>query len=324
MWYESLGNTEDVVFSKIILGTWQAGKSMWADIQDSDTVEAIRTAVDIGMTTIDTAAVYGDGHSERIIAQALKGVPRTKYQIATKVYSDKLKYKQVLEECEKSLGNLRTDFVELYQVHWPSGSFGSDIVPIEETMSALNQLKQEGKILNIGVSNFSQKQIEEAQKYADILSNQPPYSLIWRAYDNSGTNRYCRENDISILAYSPLAQGILCGKFHKGHIFKENDHRSKSKLMQYDVLERVEQVLQGLQKYADKYKTSLGNIALNWLISQPKTFAIVGVRNAEQVRNNSKACQFKLTSEEFEELDSLSRVVTQNMEQREDEPMWNF
>ena len=154
MQYAPLGNTA-LSFSKIILGTWQAGKAMWTGVDDAETTKAIRLAVDLGITTIDTAMVYGDGHSERIIGQALKGVSRSHYQIATKVFSDKLSYAQVLAECEKSLKNICTDYIDLYQIHWPSGSFNSQVVPIEETMRALNELKASGKIRHIGVSNFS-------------------------------------------------------------------------------------------------------------------------------------------------------------------------
>jgi len=320
MQYAYLGKS-NLKFSKIILGTWQAGKSMWADIEDQQIIKAIQKAVDIGMTSIDTAAIYGDGYSERIIAQALKGVERNKYQIATKVFSDKLKHQQVLEECEKSLKNLQTDYIDLYQIHWPSGSFNSPIVPIEETMKTLIQLQNQGKIRHIGVSNFSKSQIQEAQAFGEILSNQPPYSLIWRAYDQE-TNLYCRHHNLAILAYSPLAQGILTGKFKKNHVFHTGDHRSANKLMQPQVFDWVAMVLDGLLPYAEKYHTSLGNIALNWLISQPETFAIVGARNPKQVEENAQACSFQLNIQELKEINELSKLVTQAMPQ--DEMMWTW
>lgn len=320
MKYATIGNS-DLKFSKIILGTWQTGKAMWTDINDNDSIAAIQTAVSIGMTTIDTAIVYGSGHSEQIISKALKGVERTKYQLATKVFSDKLKFNQVLDECDKSLKNLQTDYIDLYQIHWPSGAFNSPIVPIEETMRALTQLKAAGKIKHIGVSNFSSTEIEEARQYGEVISNQPPYSLIWRSYDQE-TNIYCRKNHIAILAYSPLAQGILTGKFHKNHQFKEGDNRSNNKLMQPEIFEKVELVLDGLKKFADKYNTTLGNISLNWLISQPETFAIVGARNSEQVEANAKACDFQLTAMELQEIDHLSENVTKHMLQNE--MMWQW
>ena len=320
MQYEIVGNS-NLKFSKIILGTWQTGKEMWADIDDRDSTKAIRGAVELGITTIDTAIIYGNGHSEQIIGEALKSLPRTDYQIASKVFSNKLRHKQVIEECHKSLKNLQTDMIDLYQIHWPSGSFNSEIVPIEETMGALNKLKADGKILHIGVSNFSKQQIQEALQYGEIVSNQPPYSLLWRYYDKQ-TNPFCRKSNISILSYSPLAQGILTGKFERNHVFHPGDHRANNKLMQPDIFDKVEQVLDGLQKYAAKYQTSIGNIALNWLISQPKTFAIVGSRNLEQVQDTIKCCDFSLTPTELQEIDKLSELVTKNMEQSD--VMWNW
>jgi len=320
MLYEQVG-TSNLKFSKIILGTWQAGKDMWADIDDKETSKAIRGALDVGITSIDTAIVYGNGHSEQIIGEALKGVARDEYQIATKVFANNLKYKQVLEECNKSLKNLQTDMIDLYQIHWPSGAFNSDIVPIAETMEALNKLKVTGKIKHIGVSNFSKHQLQEALQYGEIVSNQPPYSLLWRFYDKQ-TNPFCRENGLSILAYSPLAQGILTGKFKKNHVFQPGDHRASNKLMNPEIFDKVEVVLAGMQQYADKYKTTLGNIALNWVIAQPSTFAIVGMRNLAQVQDTAKCCDFSLTEVELQELDRLSETVYKHMEQSEVQWEW--
>src|SRR4028118_2375756 len=171
--------TSDVNITPILVGTWQAGKSMWVGIEDAETIQAIRAAFDAGITTVDTAEVYGKGHSEQIVAEALADV-RDQVIYATKVFANHLKYDQVFEACEESLTRLKTDYIDLYQIHWPSGSFKSEVVPIEETMSALNLLKEQGKIRAIGVSNFSRAQIEEAMQYGRIDSLQPPYSLFWR------------------------------------------------------------------------------------------------------------------------------------------------
>lgn len=320
MRYENIGKS-NIQASKIILGTWQAGKEMWADIDDRETSKAIRGALDVGINMIDTAIVYGNGHSEEIIGNALKNVDRQKYYIATKVFADKLKYDQVLEQCEKSLKNLQTEYIDLYQIHWPAGSFNSALVPIHETMEALNALKNAGKILNIGVSNFSKKQIQEALQFGEIVSNQPPYSLIWRPYDQE-TNPFCRANNIAILSYSPLAQGILTGKFKKGHVFKSGDHRVKNKFFHPENFAKVEVVLAGLQNYAEKYNTTIGDIALNWLISQPNTFAIAGARNLAQVEANATCCDFSLTAQELKDIDKLSEEVTKHMDQSQ--KMWDW
>jgi len=313
MEYDRVGSS-NLRFSKIILGTWQAGKDSWADIDDKDITRAIRGAIDFGITAIDTASIYGNGYSEKIIAKALATVSRGTYKLATKVWVANLKAKQVIAQCEQSLKNLQTDFIDLYQIHWPAGTFNSEIVPISETMDALNNLKRAGKIKHIGVSNFSKQQLQEAMQYGEIVSNQPPYSLLWRYYDQE-TNPFCRAANIAILAYSPLAQGILTGKFKANHVFKEGDHRSANKLMQPAVFTNIEMVLDGMREYAHKYHTTLGNIALNWLISQPGTFAIVGMRNLAQVEDTSKCCDFQLTEAEIKEIDFLSKAVTETMDQ---------
>ncbi|MEO1184595.1 MAG: aldo/keto reductase, partial [Cyanobacteria bacterium J06636_27] len=129
----------DVKITPILMGTWQAGKKWWVGIEDADSIKAIRAAFENGITTIDTAEVYGDGHSEQVVAQAVSDV-RDKIEYATKVFANHLKYQQVIEACERSLKNLKTDYIDLYQIHWPSGAFNSEIVPIEETMNALNKL----------------------------------------------------------------------------------------------------------------------------------------------------------------------------------------
>ena len=137
--------TSNITISPIIMGTWQAGRHMWTDIDDTDSIRAIRCALDNGITAIDTASVYGNGHSERIVARAV-GKERDRVVIATKVFANEMQHDQVMAACERSLVNLKTDYIDLYQIHWPSGAFGSDPVPIEETMQALVRLKEQGKI----------------------------------------------------------------------------------------------------------------------------------------------------------------------------------
>ncbi|PPS41486.1 aldo/keto reductase [Chroococcidiopsis sp. TS-821] len=313
--------TTDIQITPILLGTWQAGQKQWVGIEDEESIKAIRAAVDAGITTIDTAEVYGNGHSEQVIAQALTDVPREQIVYATKVFANHLKYDQVLEACDRSLKNLKIEYIDLYQIHWPSGSFNTEIVPIEETMRALNQLKQQGKIRAIGVSNFSRAQLEEAAQYGRIDSIQPPYSLFWRWVEKD-VMPYCIENNISILAYSPLAQGLLTGKFGRGHQFDPQDNRAKNKLFQGENYERAQQALEKLRPIAERHQISLANLAIAWLIAQPQTQAIVGARNAEQAVGNAKAAEVKLTSEELAEIDAIGRIVTDHLD--ENPVMWNF
>jgi len=302
------------------MGTWQAGKSMWVGVEDSETIKAMRAAFDAGITTFDTAAIYGDGHSERIVGEALEPV-RDKVVYATKVWCANLKYDKLIEACESSLKNLRTDYIDLYQIHWPAGSWKSEIVPVEETMRALNNLKQQGKIRAIGVSNFSRAQIEEAAQYGRVDSLQPPYSLFWRSIEKDAMP-YCIENNITILAYSPLAQGLLTGKFGPDHKFEEGDHRAKNKLFEGENYQRALAALDKLRPIADRHQCSLAELALAWLIAQPQTCAIAGARNAEQAVANVGAAAVQLDAGDLEEIDVIGRSVTDDLD---DNPvMWEF
>ncbi|MUL38174.1 aldo/keto reductase [Gloeocapsopsis dulcis] len=313
--------TTDIHITPIKMGTWQAGQKQWVGIEDEESIKAIRAAVDAGITTIDTAEVYGNGHSEQVIAQALNDVPRDHIVYATKVFANHLKHDQVLEACDRSLKNLKIDYIDLYQIHWPSGAFNTEIVPIEETMSALNQLKQQGKIRAVGVSNFSRTQLEEAAQYGRIDSIQPPYSLFWRWVEKD-VMPYCVENNISILAYSPLAQGLLTGKFGRGHKFAPQDNRAKNKLFQGENYERAQQALEKLRPIAERHQASLASLAIAWLIAQPQTQAIVGARTAEQAMGNAKAVTVQLSTEELAEIDAISRMVTDHLD--ENPVMWNW
>ena len=300
--------TSDIEITPIIMGTWQAGKAMWAGIDDRETTRAIQAAFDAGITTFDTAESYGKGHSERILGEALAPV-RDRVVLATKVSPYHLKYDQVIEACHRSLGNLQTDHIDLYQIHWPAGSFKSQVVPIEETMRALSDLKAQGKIRVVGVSNFSRAQLEEAGRHGRIVSLQPPYSLFWRHVEEDAMP-YCREKGITLLAYSPMAQGLLTGKFGPGHKFAKGDHRTKNRLFREEHSDRVHQALEALRPIAEGRGITLGQLALAWVIAHPDTCAIAGARNAEQVLQNAKAAEIRLTPSEMARLDEIGRSVT--------------
>jgi aryl-alcohol dehydrogenase-like predicted oxidoreductase len=302
------------------MGTWQAGKKAWVGVEDTDSIKAIRAAFEAGITTIDTAEVYGEGHSERIVAEALSDV-RDQLEYATKVFANHLKYDQVIEACERSLKNLKTDYIDLYQIHWPAGSFNSEVVPIEETISALNHLKEQGKIRAIGVSNFSRAQLEEASQYGRIDSLQPPYSLFWRSVEKDAMP-YCIENQISIIAYSPLAQGLLTGKFGFGHKFDPEDNRAKNKLFQGENFERAQQALEKLRPIAERHHCTLAQLALAWLIAQPQANAIAGARHPEQATANAQAASVQLSTEELQEIDAIGRIVTDHLD--DGSVMWNW
>ena len=315
----SLG-LSDVKITPILMGTWQAGKRMWVGIEDQESINAIRAAFEAGITTVDTAEVYGEGHSEQIVAKALADV-RDRVTYASKVFANHLKYDQVIEACDRSLKNLNTDRLDLYQIHWPSGAFNSDSVPIEETMNALNYLKEQGKIRAIGVSNFSCAQLEEAAQYGRIDSLQPPYSLFWRQVE-SDARPYCVEHNISILAYSSLAQGLLTGKFGPDHQFESGDHRAKNKLFQGENYQRAQLALDQLRLIAERHDCTLAQLSLAWLIAQPQANAIAGARNSEQASANAKAADVNLSKDELKEIDQIGQQVTEHLD---DNPvMWDW
>ena len=316
---QPLGNS-DIQISTIIMGTWQAGKDMWVGIEDHEIEKALRAAFDAGITTFDTAEAYGNGYSERIVGRALKDV-RSEAVLATKVFSNHLTYKQVMTACERSLRNLNTDYIDLYQIHWPAGSFGHKKVPIEETLGAMNDLKDQGKIRAIGVSNFNRAQLEEACRHAKIVSLQPPYSLFWRHVEKDAMP-LCKEKGISILAYSALAQGILTGKFGPEPKLKKGDHRVKNRLFSPDNYGRILTALGQLKTIAEKYDITLGQLALAWVISQANTCAIVGARNSNQATQNAKAMKVTLSEDDLKALDNIGKSVTDHID--ENPVMWDW
>ncbi|MBE9157721.1 aldo/keto reductase [Nodosilinea sp. LEGE 06152] len=314
-----LGNT-DIEITPLIFGTWQAGKSGWVDIEDQAVIDAMQAALDAGITTFDTAEVYGKGYSEELVGKALSD-RRDRVVLATKVFANHLKHDQVIESCENSLRRMQTEVIDLYQIHWPAGAFNSDVVPIGETMGALNQLKEQGKIRAIGVSNFSRSQLEEAMTHGRIDSLQPPYSLFWRGVETELVP-YCAENRLTVLAYSSLAQGLLTGKFGPDQQFPKEDVRSKNKLFQPPLYDKAQAALDRLRPIADRHHTTLGNLALAWLIAQPQTTAIVGARNASQAKENAQATAVSLSADDLAEIDAISRTVTEHLPS--DPVMWNF
>jgi aryl-alcohol dehydrogenase-like predicted oxidoreductase len=314
-----LGQT-DISISAIVMGTWQAGKKMWTGIDDAETTAAMRAAFEAGITTFDTAPAYGDGHSERIVGKALKDV-RDRVILATKVFPHHLAADKLAAACHQSLRDLDTDVIDLYQIHWPAGSFGSPKVPIEESMEALNRLKADGKIRAIGVSNFSRAQMEEAAQYGEIESLQPPYSLFWRAAETDGI-AFCRETGRTVLAYSPMAQGILTGKFGPNPTFEKGDHRSANRLFSPEMYPKVLTALDRLRPIAERHELTLGQLALAWVAGQPNSVAIAGARNPEQAAQNAAAGSAELPPETLAEMDAIGRDVTGALD---DNPvMWQW
>lgn len=317
MEYRKIGNS-DLEVSVVTFGAWAAGGWMWGGTERSDAVKAIRESYDLGVTSIDTAPVYGQGTSEEIVGEAIKGIARDKVQILTKYglrwdttkgqfffssfdnsgksinlhrYAGK---ESIIRECEESLRRLGTDYIDLYQIHWADPT-----TPIQETMEAVAKLIQDGKVRYAGVCNYNVEQLAEARKYVNLVSNQVPYSMVKRDIEEDVVP-YVLENGLSVLAYSPLERGLLTGKMKPGYKFGEGDHRAGVPYFRDENIKRTNDFLEKIKPLADEKNVSLGQLVIRWTVEQPGiTIALVGARNAEQAIQNAKAMDLKLSAEEI-------------------------
>ncbi|NMC38324.1 MAG: aldo/keto reductase [Bacteroidales bacterium] len=322
MKYNKLGKS-DVEVTELAFGAWAIGGWLWGGADSDEAIKAIETAVDNGMTTIDTAAVYGFGLSEELVGKAVKG-KRNKVQILTKfgmiwdgkqgkyyfstkdnngkdidIYSYSSR-ERVISDCEASLKRLGTDYIDLYQIHWPDAT-----TPVSETMEALEILIQKGKIRAGAVSNYSVDLMKEAIKTLPIASNQVPYSMVNRGIEKD-IIPYCIANNIGILAYSPLQRGLLTGKIKKGHNFGKGDSRPDTIYYKEPNLSRIISLTDDLRAIADERNVTLSQLVLNWTIQQPGiTCALAGARNPEQVLDNIKAAEFRLSDDELKRIHEL-------------------
>lgn len=304
--YRNLGKS-GIKVSEIILGCWVMGGDYWGGAKDEESIGAIWEALSHGITTFDTAEIYGYGRSEEVLGKALEG-HRKEVILSTKVFRNHMKKEDVIKSCEDSLKRLRTDYVDIYFIHYPCEN-----VPIEETMEAMNSLKKQGKIRAIGLSNFDLSQMKEAITYGTVDVIQPCYSLLWRFIDDD-IIPYCIENEIAIISYSSLAQGILTGKFTIDTKFSKDDGRSRAPLFQPEWFSKALEVVDGLRPYAKKYGKTLAQISINWLNHIPGiTASIVGGRNARQVEENIGAAGWKMSEEDMKKIDMLSKKFTSQL-----------
>ena len=311
----------DIEITPIAFGAWAIGGWLWGGTDEKEAIEALEKSIDVGITSIDTAPVYGFGLSEELVGKAIKG-KRDKVQILTKFsmnWHEKvghLKFtdikmndgkivdlyingrkKRVIEECEESLKRLNTDYIDLYQLHWPDPT-----TPIEETMEAIELLKQQGKILAGGVSNYSVDQMKEATKYTQLSTNQVPYSMVLRDIEKDLVP-WSLENNIGIIAYSPLQRGILSGKVKPGYKFNEGDSRNTYPYYLEPNLSRINSFLDSIQPIADKHKVTMAQLVLRWTIQQPAiTCVLAGSRTSKQIEENAVALNFELSQEEIQSI----------------------
>jgi aryl-alcohol dehydrogenase-like predicted oxidoreductase len=295
----------------LTFGCWQAGGSGWTDTDDDASLAAMRAAHEAGINFFDTAEGYGEGHSEEIVGKFLKEAGDAGILVATKVGAGNLSAEKVRQSCEKSLQRLGRDKIDLYQIHWPAGTWGSPLVPIEETMKALVELQNEGKIGAIGVSNFNAEQIEEASQFGRIDSLQPPCSLFFQPYVENGTIAYCEKNGVGVIPYSPLAQGLVTGKFNLDN--RPTDNREGNSLFKDPTYGLALEAVEKLKPIADRYSANTGQIALAWLIAQPGiTSPIVGARNAAQIADMAKAADLELSADDLAAIAQIAAPVLES------------
>ncbi|MBN2348847.1 MAG: aldo/keto reductase [Bacteroidales bacterium] len=315
---KNLGKT-DVKVTEITFGAWAIGGWMWGGADKKDALKALNESINVGMTTIDTAPVYGFGVSEEIVGAAIKG-KRDKVQILTKygMHWDKTQgekffstvdnnnnpitiYKyaakeSIIKECELSLKRLKTDYIDLYQIHWPDST-----TPIEETMEAVDLLITQGKVRAAGVCNYSKDQTQTAaETITTLASNQVPYSMVNRDIEKDVVP-YCIENNIGILAYSPLQRGLLTGKITNDYKFNPGDNRPQTPHFKGENLKMINVFLDKLRPMAADKKATLSQLVIRWTLLQPGiTVALVGARNPEQVKENAGAAHITITNEELQ------------------------
>jgi methylglyoxal reductase len=321
MRYRALGGS-GIEASVVAFGAWAVGGWWWGGADDSESIAAIREAIDLGITLIDTAPAYGLGHSEEVVGMAIKG-RRHEVVLATKCglvwHTDKgnhfldewgksvrryLGAESIRYEVEQSLRRLQTDVIDLYQTHWQDPT-----TPIEETMGTLLELKQEGKIRAIGVSNATVEQMDEYRKVGPLDADQEKYSMLVRKLDEAQLP-YCERENIAVLAYSPLAKGLLTGKVPADRALPEGDFRAEDAKFSTENRKRILAFLEHVRPVADAHGATLAQLAIAWTLARPGlSHALVGARRAAQVDENAKAGEIVLVPEDLAQIDeALSKL----------------
>ena len=313
-----LGNS-DLKITPIGFGAWAIGGSGWefgwGEQDDKQSVAAIHRALELGINWIDTAAVYGMGHSEKVVALALRTWPGPRPYVFTKCglrwdeqgyVHRSLNPASIRQECEDSLRRLNVDVIDLYQIHWPTEE-------LEEGWTAMARLQKEGKVRRIGVSNFNVEEMRRAQEIAPITSLQPPYSLVHREIEQK-ILPYCRSEKLGVIVYSPMASGLLTGAMtrERADALPSSDWRSRDAEFQEPRLSKNLALVERLRRVGERHGRSPGQIAIAWALRNPTvTGAIVGARNAKQVEGNVGAADLSLANEEIAEIEGRNEYAPQ-------------
>jgi len=316
---KQLGNS-DLFITPVGFGAWAIGGSgwefAWGDQDDHASIAAIHRALELGVNWIDTAAVYGMGHSEEVVSRALKSWPGKRPYVFTKCglrWDERGKVHPLLTadsiraECENSLRRLGVETIDLYQVHWPV----DDTTELEEGWKAMAQLQQAGKVRWIGVSNFNIEQMQIAQSIAPITSLQPPYSLIRREVEEE-VLPFCHLEEIGVIVYSPMASGLLTGAMTRERVARlpEGDWRSRSPEFQEPKLSKNLALVARLRDIGTRHGRPPGHVAIAWTLRHPAvTGAIVGARSARQVEETFASSGFRLNDADIAEIEAENKVL---------------
>ncbi|MBV6749702.1 aldo/keto reductase [Pseudomonas chlororaphis] len=297
----------DKPVSRIALGTWSMGGWMWGGADDEVSIQTLRHALERGINLIDSAPVYGKGHSEELIGKALKGA-RDQAVIATKAglqWDDgsvrrNATAARIRREIEDSLRRLQTDYIDLYQIHWPD-----PLVEQQETALELEKLRQEGKILAVGVSNYSPTQMDEFREFTALATVQPPYNLFERAIDND-ILPYAKQHSLVVLAYGSLCRGLLTGSMSAATAFGSDDIRGADPKFRAPRFEQYLAAVAALDLYArERHDKSVLALALRWVLDQGPTIALWGARKPEQLKCIEDAFGWSLSADDLKQIDQI-------------------
>jgi len=315
-----LGNS-DLNITRVGFGAWAIGgggwEFGWGNQEDNDSIAAIKRALELGVNWIDTAAVYGTGHSEEVVAKALKEWKGARPYIFTKcsmVWDEQRKVRNeysadsIRRECEASLRRLQVSVIDLYQMHWPPADNGAGL---EEAWQTMATLQKEGKVRWIGVSNFNVEQLKRAEKIAPVTSLQPPYSLIRRQIE-AEILPYCEKQGIGVISYSPMASGLLTGAMtrERAAALPANDFRSRGAEFKEPRLSKNIELVERLRQVGQRLGRSPGEIAIAWVLRHPAiTGVIVGARNAKQVEGVVGAADVTLSKQDIAEIEGAAAIA---------------
>ena len=308
MQYQEFGKT-GLKVSKLCLGTWGIGGAGWDSYSDESRMDAIKAALECGINFIDTAPAYNAGKAECYIGETLNKLKKRREVVISTKCGNKFvdgKYlrcgskESILKQCDESLKNLKTDYIDIYLVHWPDPD-----VELEETIDAVSTLKKEGKILHAGVSNFSKEQIEEAQKYCEIEAFQPQYSLADRKDEK--LIRWAYEQGLGIMTYGTLGGGILTGNYRELRTFEQTDSRNRFyPYFKEPLFSKAMELLTVMDQIAEERNVSLAQIAEKWVLQKRfVSSCIIGAQSRARVEENCRNLQWELTDNEIRRLESV-------------------